>query len=54
MEKTIRDDYVFEIDIEITKSFYSNAPKVFNQLSGYLTELTHFMTSLGIDIEKII
>ena len=52
MEKIIRDDYVFDIDIEKTKSFYSDAPKMFNCLSEYLPELTHFMALLGIDIEK--
>lgn len=52
MKKVIRDDYVFDIDIEKTKSFYSDAPKVFDCLSEYLPELTHFMALLGIDIEK--
>jgi len=52
MKKIIRDDYVFDIDIEKTKSFYSEAPKVFDCLSKYLPELTHFIASLGIDIEK--
>ena len=46
------DDYVFDIDIEKTKRFYFDTPKVFVCLSGYLPELTHFMASLGIDIEK--
>jgi hypothetical protein len=52
MEKVIRDDYVFDIDIEKAKGFYSDAPKVFDGLTEYLPELTCFMASLGIDIEK--
>lgn len=52
MKKVIRDDYVFEIDFEKTKMFYLDTPKVFDCLSGYLPELTHFMASLGINIEK--
>lgn len=52
MKRVIRDDYVFDIDIEKAKSFYSDLPRVFNGLSEYLPELTRFMASLGIDIEK--
>ena len=52
MKKVIRDDYTFNIDIEKTESFYSDAPRTFDCLSGYLPDLTHFLTSLGIDIEK--
>lgn len=52
MKKVIRDDYVFNIDIEKTKSLYSNMPIIFDGLSEYLPELTHFFVSLGIDIEK--
>ena len=52
VKRVIRDDYVFGIDIEKAKSFYFYLPRVFNGLSEYLPELTRFMTSLGIDIEK--
>jgi len=52
MKKVIRDDYVFDIDIEKAIRFYADSPKAFNGLSGYLPELTQFMASLGIDIEK--
>ena len=52
MEKVIKDGYVFDIDMERTKNFYSYAPQVFNRLFEYLPELTHFLASLGIDIEK--
>lgn len=52
MKKVIIDEYVFDTDIEKTKRFYLDKPKVFDCLSGYLPELTHFMASLGIDIEK--
>ncbi len=52
VKRVIRDDYVFDIDIEKAKSFYSDLPRVFNGLSEYLPELTRFMTLLGIDIEK--
>lgn len=52
MEKVIWDDYVFDINIEKTKGFYYDTPKVFGGLTEYLPELTCFMASLGIDIEK--
>ncbi|PKM73705.1 MAG: hypothetical protein CVU91_01215 [Firmicutes bacterium HGW-Firmicutes-16] len=52
MEKVIWDDYVFSIDIKRAKGFYSDAPKVLDGLSEYLPELTCFIASLGIDIEK--
>lgn len=52
MEKVIRDDYVFEIDIEKTEALYSHLPRISASLSGYLPELTQFFGSLGIDIEK--
>lgn len=52
MKKIIRDNYIFDIDLRKSKSFYSNAPKVFDGISEYLPELTHFLVSLGIDIEK--
>lgn len=52
MKKVIIDDFVFDIDIEKTKRFYLDTPKVFDCLYEYLPELTHFMESLGIDIEK--
>ncbi len=52
MKKIIVDDYIFDIDIEKTESSYSNAPRVFDCISEYLPELTHFLESLGIDIEK--
>lgn len=52
MKKVIMDDYIFDIDIEKTESSYSDAPRVFNCLSEYLPELTHFLELLGIDIEK--
>jgi len=52
MEKVIIDNYVFDIDVEKTKRFYLDRPKVFDWLAGYLPELTHFMAMLGIDIEK--
>lgn len=52
MKKVIRDDYTFDINIEKTESFYADAPQVFDCLSEYLPDLTYFLASLGIDIEK--
>jgi hypothetical protein len=52
MKKVIRDDYIFYIDSEKAESFYSNTPRVFDCLCEYLPDLTHFLASLGIDIEK--
>ncbi len=52
MKRVMRDDYVFEIDMEKANSFYSDKQKVFDGISDYLPELTQFLASLGIDIEK--
>jgi hypothetical protein len=51
-KRIIWDDYTFYIDIDKAESFYSDAPQVFDCLSGYLPDLTRFLASLGIDIEK--
>lgn len=47
-----RNDYIFEIDIDVTRTFYAESKKVFDGLSDYLPELTDFLSSLGIDMDK--
>ena len=50
--KVIRDGYEFNLDLEKSKAFYRDRPIIFPGLSSYLPELTAFLNTLGIDIEK--
>lgn len=47
-----KSGYIFNIDINATKSIYNHIPKEVFKISDYLPELTNFLFSLGIDINK--
>lgn len=52
MKTVTKDDYIFFIDTEKAESYYCATPKIIDRLAGYLPDLTQFLASLGIDIEK--